>query len=157
MKAPLIAAMIAAPIMLSEVWLACQRYDFIEEHNLQRVKVSCYIAGEGAHTADGSIPIEGMVSSNKEHLGMDMILYTNDLVAEARFQCTDVGGHPMLQNGTAVDFYRDDIGRCWDFVNTHSAYVWVEWIEREEQSDDVEHQTDGQTVCPSAEDTESIH
>ena len=140
MKALLVAlSMLTAPITLSEVYLACQRYDFIEEHNLQRVKVSCYIAGEGAHTADGSIPIEGMVSSNREHLGMDMILYTDDFIPEARFQCTDMGGHPMLQNGTAVDFYRDDIDRCWSFVNTHSSYVWVEWIPREDGTDEENH------------------
>lgn len=134
----LIAAltMLTAPIELSQVYQAEQRYDFIEEHNLQRVKVSCYIAGEGAHTADGSVPVEGMVSSNKSHLGMDMILYTDDLLPEAHFQCTDVGGHPMLQNGTAVDIYRDNMDRCWQFVNTHSSYVWVEWVEREESDAD---------------------
>ena len=132
----LFATMLTAPVLLSEVYLACQRYDFIEEHHLKRVKVSCYIAGEGAHTADGSVPVEGMVSSNKSHLGMDMILYTDDLIPEARFQCTDIGGHHMLQNGTAVDFYRSDINRCWQFVNTHSSYVWVEWVEREESDAD---------------------
>ena len=131
----LFATMLTAPVLLSEVYLACQRYDFIEEHHLKRVKVSCYIADEGAHTADGSVPVEGMVSSNREHLGMDMVLYTDDLIPEARFQCTDIGGHPMLQNGTAVDFYRSDIDRCWQFVNEHSSYVWVEWIPREEGKD----------------------
>lgn len=131
MKALLIALMmITAPVEPSEVWKAVQRYDYIESHNLKRVKVSCYTAGEGAHTADGSIPVEGMVSSNREHLGMDMILYTDELIPEARFQCTDIGGHPMLVKGTAVDFYRDDLSRCYEFVNTHSQYVWVEWIER---------------------------
>lgn len=134
MKALMIAMLLSmyqAQIEPCEVWKAQQRYEFIESHNLQRVKVSCYIAGKGAHTADGSIPVEGMVSSNREHLGMDMVLYTDDLIVEARFQCTDIGGHPMLKNGTAVDFYRDNMDRCWEFVNTHSQYVWVEWIERE--------------------------
>ena len=137
MRALIVAlTMLTAPIELSQVYQAEQRCDFIEEHNLQRVKVSCYIAGEGAHTADGSVPVEGMVSSNKSHLGMDMILYTDDLLPEAHFQCTDVGGHPMLQNGTAVDIYRDNMDRCWQFVNTHSSYVWVEWVEREESDAD---------------------
>ena len=137
MRALIVAlTMLTAPIELSQVYQAEQRYDFIEEHNLQRVKVSCYIAGEGAHTADGSVPVEGMVSSNKSHLGMDMILYTDDLLPEAHFPCTDVGGHPMLQNGTAVDIYRDNMDRCWQFVNTHSSYVWVEWVEREESDAD---------------------
>lgn len=130
MKALLIALLIA-PIRPCDVWIAQQRYDFIETHNLQRVKVSCYIADEGAKTADGSVPVEGMVSSNREHLGMNMILYTDDLYPEALFKCTDIGGHPMLVNGTAVDFYRDDLSRCYEFINTHSEWVWVEWREDE--------------------------
>ena len=62
---------------------------------------------------------------------MDMILYTDDLVAEARYECRDVGGHPMLQNGTAVDFYASSLEMAWQFVGLHSEYVWVEWIPRE--------------------------
>ena len=110
--------------------------DFIEENGLVRVKVSCYYAEPGARTADGSVPIEGMVSSNTEHLGMDMVLYTDDLMPEARFQCTDIGGHRMLQDGTAVDFYRSDYSRCVSFVKDHSPYVWVQWVEREEAEDE---------------------
>ena len=135
MKALTIALLISiVPPLLEpcQVWQALKRYDFIEEHNLKRVKVSCYTAPEGAHTADGSVPIEGMVSSNREHMGMDMILYTDELMPEARFQCNDIGGHHMLVNGTAVDFYRADLNRCYEFVGTHSDYVWVEWVERGE-------------------------
>ena len=139
MKAALLIALIGIvppPVEPCQVYQVQQRYDFIEEHDLQRVKVSCYLAPEGAHTADGSVPIEGMVSSNKEHLGMDMILYTDDLVAEARYECRDVGGHPMMQNGTAVDFYAASMERAWQFVGNHSEYVWVEWIEREDVAND---------------------
>ena len=89
-----------------EVYQAQKWYEYVQEHNLQRVKVSCYIAPEGAHTADGSPCYEGIVSSNREHLGKDMILYTDDLLPEARFECRDIGGNSMLVNGTAVDF-------CW--------------------------------------------
>lgn len=125
-----------APIDVCPVYKAVQRYDFIEENNLVRVKLSCYIASPGAHTADGSIPYEGVVSSNRSHLGMDMILYTDDLVPEARFECRDIGGHRMLQDGTAVDIYRSDYSRCVSFINEHSPYVWVRWIEREEGKDE---------------------
>ena len=135
MKAALLIALIGIvppPVETCQVWQAQQWYDFIEEHNLQRVKVSCYIAPEGARTADGTPCYEGIVSSNREHLGMDMVLYTDDLVSEALFECRDVGGNSMLVNGTAVDIYRDNIDRCWAFVGEHSEYVWVEWIPREE-------------------------
>ena len=135
MKALTIALLISiVPPLLEpcQVYQAQKRYEFIEEHNLKRVKVSCYIAPEGAKTADGTPCYEGIVSSNREHLGMNMVLYTDDLVPEALFECRDVGGNSMLVNGTAVDIYRDNIDRCWAFVGEHSEYVWVEWIPREE-------------------------
>jgi len=115
-----------------QVWQALKRYEFIEEHQLKRVKVSCYIAPEGAHTADGSPCYEGIVSSNSEHLGMDCIVYDSNLVAVMRLECRDVGGHPMLQNGTAIDIYRDSMDRAWQLVGEYGTHVWVEWIEREE-------------------------
>ena len=115
-----------------QVYQAQKRYEFVEEHQLQRVKVSCYIAPEGARTADGTPCYEGIVSSNKEHLGMDMILYTDDLFPEALYECRDIGGNSMLVAGTAVDFYAASMERAWQFVGNHSEYVWVEWVEREE-------------------------
>lgn len=135
MKALTIALLISiVPPLLEpcQVWQAQKRYEFIEEHNLKRVKVSCYIAPEGAHTADGSPCYEGIVSSNKEHLGMDMILYTDDLFPEALYECRDIGGNSMLVAGTAVDFYASSLERAWQFVGNHSEYVWVEWVERED-------------------------
>lgn len=119
-----------------QVWQALQRYEFIESHNLQRVKVSCYIAPEGAHTADGSLCYEGIVSSNSEHLGMDCIVYDSNLVAVMRLECRDVGGHPMLQDGTAIDIFRSSEERCWQLIGEYGTHVWVEWIEREEVTSD---------------------
>ena len=131
MKTMIAAVMIAAPL-ISQCWIVGQELDFIEEHNLQRVKVSCYIAPEGAHTADGSLCYEGIVSSNSEHLGMDCIVYDDDLVAVMRLECRDVGGHPMLQNGTAIDVFRNDMSRALELREEYGYHVWIEWIPREE-------------------------
>lgn len=139
MKALLIAILLTRPIVptdVCEVYKAIQRYEFIEEHHLERVKVSCYIAPEGAHTADGSLCYEGIVASNSEHLGMDCIVYDEDLVAVMRLECRDVGGHPMLQNGTAIDIYRSNMDRCWQLVGEYGTHVWVQWIPREEVTSD---------------------
>lgn len=135
MKALALALLISIappPLEPCQVYQAQKRYEFIEEHNLKRVKVSCYIAPEGARTADGTPCYEGIVSSNKEHLGMDMILYTDDLFPEALYECRDIGGNSMLVAGTAVDFYAASMERAWQFVGNHSEYVWVEWVERED-------------------------
>lgn len=119
---------IEPPIVPCEVYQAQQRYNFISENDLVLVKVSCYYAEPCARTASGEIPVEGMISSNRQHLGMDMLLFDENLNVEARFYCSDIGGHEMLQNGTAVDFYRNDLDRCWQFVNEHKPYVYVKWI-----------------------------
>ena len=135
MKALALALLISIappPLEPCQVWQALKRYEFIEEHQLKRVKVSCYIAPEGARTADGTPCYEGIVSSNREHLGMDMILYTDDLFPEALYECRDIGGNSMLVAGTAVDFYAASMERAWQFVGNHSEYVWVEWVERED-------------------------
>lgn len=140
MKALLMALLLSvthptAPIEPCEVWQAVQRYDFIEEHHLKRVYLSCYLA-TGNNCADGTKPVEGVVSSNKEHLGMDCIVYDSDLVAVMRLECRDIGGHKMLREGTAIDIYRDSMSRALQLREEYGLYVWVEWIPREEGTDE---------------------
>ena len=132
MKALLIIALISIvpPKTEScEVYQAQKRYEFIEEHNLKRVYLSCYLP-TGFNCADGTPPVEGVVSSNKEHLGMDCVVYDNDLTAVMRLECRDMGGNEMLQNGTAIDVFRDTYERAIELREEYGYYVWVEWIER---------------------------
>ena len=143
MKALLIALLLSvthptAPIEPCTVWQAVQRYDFIEEHHLKRVYLSCYLA-TGNNCADGTPPREGVVSSNKEHLGMDCIVYDNELTAVMRLECRDIGGHKMLREGTAIDVYRDSLARAYELRDEYGLYVWVEWIPREEGADEDIH------------------
>jgi hypothetical protein len=140
MKALLIALLLSvthptAPIEPCTVWQAVQRYDFIEEHHLKRVYLSCYLA-TGNNCADGTPPREGVVSSNRENLGKDCIVYDDDLVAVMRLECRDVGGHKMLREGTAIDIYRDSMKRALQLREEYGLYVWIEWIPREEGTDE---------------------
>ena len=134
MKALLIIALISIVPPKTEpceVYQAQKWFEFVEEHNLQRVYLSCYLA-TGNNCADGTPPREGVVSSNREHLGMDCIMYDNDLTAVMRLECRDIGGNSMLQNGTAIDVYRDSMTRALQLREEYGLYVWVEWIPREE-------------------------
>lgn len=138
MKA-LIAAlyMMIAPVQFSECYIVAQEQKFIEEHHLEKVYLSCYLP-TGNKTADGTVPYEGIVSSNKEHLGMDCIMYDMDLNAVARWECRDVGGHKLLREGKAIDVYRDSMERAQDMRDRYGYYVYVEWIPREEGKEDEE-------------------
>jgi hypothetical protein len=77
-----------------------------------------------------------VVSSNRENLGKDCIVYDDDLVAVMRLECRDVGGHKMLREGTAIDIYRDSMSRALQLREEYGLYVWIEWIPREEGTDE---------------------
>ena len=145
MKVLLMALLLTCPIVpaqISEVWIAIQKYEYIEEHHLEKVLLSCYLP-TGCRTADGTVPYEGVVSSNREHLGMDCILYDADLVPYARFECRDIGGNSMLKAGTAIDVYRDDMDRAWQFIGEHGTWAYIEWIPREKGTEDGEGDQSG--------------
>ena len=109
-----------------------QEQKIIQEKGLVRVKVSCYIAPSDAHTADGSIVREGICAGNKDTIGKDLILYDENLNAVGRYEIRDVGGHHLLKSGEAIDFYRDSLERCYEFVAEHGSYVYIEYIDRSE-------------------------
>jgi hypothetical protein len=67
---------------------------------------------------------------------MDCIVYDDDLVAVMRLECRDVGGHKMLREGTAIDIYRDSMKRALQLREEYGLYVWIEWIPREEGTDE---------------------
>lgn len=133
MKALLIALMCIVPFKYNfELHEALEEQRFIEDEGLIRIKVSCYIASPGAHTADGSIPIEGYCSGNKEHLGQDLILYDENLIPVGRYEVRDIGGHHLLKSGEAIDFYRDSLARCYEFLEEHGSYAYIKYIDRTE-------------------------
>lgn len=132
MKALIVALyMMIAPVQISECYIVAQEQKFIEEHHLEKVYLSCYLP-TGNKTADGTVPYEGIVSSNREHLGMDCIMYDMDLNSVARWECRDIGGHKLLREGKAIDVYRDTMERAQDMRDRYGYYVYVEWIPREE-------------------------
>ena len=136
MKALLIALMCIVPFKPNlELLETIEEVKFIEENNLEYVYLSCYLP-TGYNCADGTPPYEGVVSSNREHLGMDCIVYDKDLIPVMRLECRDIGGHPKLQNGTAIDVYRDTMQRALDLRAELSDHVYIKWIDRNEGKDE---------------------
>lgn len=132
MKALMIAMMMmVAPIDVSKCYMVAQEQKFIEEHHLERVYLSCYLP-TGNKTADGTVPYEGICSCNKEHLGMDCIMYdAKTLTPVARWECRDIGGNSLLKAGKAIDVFRTDMARAKQLKAEYGDYVYIEWIERE--------------------------
>lgn len=101
---------------------------------LKLVRVTCYLAEPGAHTADGSVPFEGLCAGAPWRIGQDCILYdVETLEPYARLECRDTGGHHLLQNDMAVDIYKDSMDNAWEQVRAHGDYSYIRWVERGEE------------------------
>lgn len=131
MRALLIALMMITPLQTNfDVYEAVCEQRFIDEEGLERVKLSCYLA-TGNKTADGTVPYEGIISCNKEHLGQDCIMYDKDFVPVARFQCRDIGGHKLLREGRAIDVFRNSYERAVEFKKNYGEYVYILWVDHD--------------------------
>lgn len=92
----------------------------------QVMRITCYTAPATAHTYSGELVYEGGCAMNVENLGKYAYLYTIDnheLVAKLKIN--DIGGHPMLKNGTAVDVYMPTYDACWDWVEEYGDHLFV--------------------------------
>lgn len=112
---------------LTAIWLG-----IVAPHlgEAQTVRCTCYIP-TGHRTADGTVPYEGIIASNKEHLGDMAILLTMDGEYIGMFEARDLGGHQKLREGTAIDVFRDNMDRAWNWVHTYGDYVLIIWIPAE--------------------------
>lgn len=91
-----------------------------------KVRCTCYIP-TGNPTASGIYPHEGIIATNREHLGESAMLFTVDGEFIGYFDSMDTGGHEGLKNGTRIDVYRDTLDRAYDWVATYGDYVLIEW------------------------------
>ena len=97
---------------------------------MQKVRCTCYLP-TGNKTADGTVPYEGIIASNREHLGDMCMVFDMDGALIGIFESRDVGGHRKLRNGTAIDVYRDNMDRAKEWVQTYGDYVQIIWIDAE--------------------------
>lgn len=103
---------------------------FGEPVETETMRCTCYLP-TGNKTADGTEPYEGIIASNRDHLGDMALLYTMDGEYIGMYECRDIGGGRMLRNGTAIDVYRDNMDRVREWIHTYGDYVQVIWIEAE--------------------------
>lgn len=96
----------------------------------QQVRCTCYLP-TGNRTADGTVPYFGICASNREHLGDVAMVWTVDGEWIGYFECRDIGGHKMLQNGTAIDIFQPDMQSAKEWVATYGDYVKIIWVKAE--------------------------
>ena len=67
---------------------------------------------------------------------MTCILYDKDLNEAERFECHDVGGHPLLMSGKAIDIFRETMDGAWEIIGRYGDYAYIKWIQGEGQDGD---------------------
>ena len=103
---------------------------FGEDLEMQKVRCTCYLP-TGNKTYDGTVPYEGIIASNKEHLGDMCMIFDMDGNFIEMMECRDVGGHRKLRNGSAIDVFRNDMESAKEWVRTYGDYVMIIWIPAE--------------------------
>lgn len=98
------------------------------EVEMQTVRCTCYLP-TGHCTASGVMPYEGIVASNRDHLGDMCLIFDMEGNFIEMMECRDVGGHRKLRNGTAIDVYRDSMDRAKEWIRTYGDYVQIIWLE----------------------------
>lgn len=101
----------------------------IQEPTLMRVT---YYTATGNHTASGVYPEYGMCAMNRENLGRYAVVYTQEMELIDVFEITDIGGHHMLRNGTAIDIFVEDIQQGRNFTSEYGDYLLVEIVDYKE-------------------------
>ena len=100
------------------------------QDGFERIRCTCYFP-TGNKTADGTVPYDGIIASNREHMGDMALLYTEDMVFIGYYECRDTGGHKDIKNGTRIDMFCESEESMREFISTYGDYVLVKWIKAE--------------------------
>lgn len=95
---------------------------------MQTVRCTCYLP-TGHCTASGVMPYEGIIASNRDHLGDMCLIFDMDGNFIEMMEARDCGGNKKLRNGTAIDVYRDNMDRAKEWIRTYGDYVQIIWLE----------------------------
>lgn len=100
------------------------------EWDIPLLRVTCYLP-TGYKTASGQPTHLGGCAGRREDIGKIAAVYTIDKEFVGYFEINDCGSNPMLQNGYAIDIFRDNRDQAWDWVDTYGEYMYVDIIESE--------------------------
>lgn len=100
--------------------------------DMQKVKFTCYCPEScpGTVTASGAKVREGIIASNREHLGDGAMIYLTDGTFLGYYECLDIGGTDGIRNGYVIDAYMDSLKRAKDMMALTEGEVMIRWIEK---------------------------
>lgn len=100
------------------------------QDNLEKVKFTCYCPEScpGTVTASGARVREGILASNREHLGDGAMLYLKDGTFLGFYESLDVGGTDGIRNGKVIDVWMPSLLRVKEMMALTEGEVYIDWI-----------------------------
>ena len=99
-----------------------------EEGQIMQFTCYCPESCAGTITASGARVREGILASNREHLGDGAMLYLKDGTFLGFYECLDTGSGKGLVNGTAVDVWAPNLTKAKELMKLTEGRVMVIWI-----------------------------
>ncbi len=102
------------------------------QDNLEKVKFTCYCPEScpGTVTASGTKVREGIMASNREHLGDCAMVYLTDGTFLGYYESLDVGGTDGIRRGDVIDVWTPSLPRAKELMALTRGEVMITWIEQ---------------------------
>lgn len=102
------------------------------QDNLEKVKFTCYCPEScpGTVTASGVKVREGIMASNREHLGDCAMVYLTDGTFLGYYESLDVGGTEGIRKGDVIDVWVPSLPKAKELMALTRGEVMITWIEQ---------------------------
>lgn len=96
------------------------------------VKFTCYCPEScpGTVTASGAKVREGIMASNRDHLGDCAMVYLTDGTFLGYYEALDIGGTDGIRNGYVIDVWAPSLAKARELMALTEGEVYIEWIEQ---------------------------
>ena len=107
-----------------------------EKYPVRKMRVTCYTYPPGSITASGCEVREGIVAAKQDWMDALVVLYDTDMDLIGYYEVEDTGfgidqdgdGIGSIENGTSIDVFRDSLERCYEWIERHGDYCYVQII-----------------------------
>ena len=131
-----IVSVLLVLLMLFLILLYSLPAEAAEKYPVRKMRVTCYTYPPGSITASGCEVREGIVAAKKDWMDALVVLYDTDMNFIGYYEVKDTGfgidqdgdGIGSIENGTSIDVFRDSLERCYEWIERHGDYCYVQII-----------------------------
>lgn len=131
-----IVSVLLVLLMLFLILLYSLPAEAAEKYPVRKMRVTCYTYPPGSITASGCEVREGIVAAKQDWMDALVVLYDTDMNFIGYYEVKDTGfgidqdgdGIGSIENGTSIDVFRDSLERCYEWIERHGDYCYVQII-----------------------------